>query len=148
MFTEAEGRELASIPKMGDPRSEWVQERPNTHTNAFGVTDELGRTLEGMYAQFDVFCSPNLKITTYLFTLYRKFKRGDKERIYQLEINLAKGIRETDHRYSHEHYGEPSFKADTSWANASFRDAVHRFCINTNLKLSSELPDYLSIQLR
>lgn len=148
MMTEAEGRGLAGIPKTGDPRSDWRQERKNTHTNAIGVMDEFGRTLEGMYAEFDVFSSPNLKITVYLFTLYRKIKKGDKERVYQLEINLAKGIRPTEHRYSHEHYGEPSFKADESWASAGFQDAVKRFCTNTNLTLSSELPDYLSIQLR
>ena len=147
-MTEAEGRELAAIPKLGEPRSEWLQEKVNTHTNFCGVTDELGRTLPGMYAEFDVFLSPNLKMTTFVFSLKRKIKKGETERIYQLEINHAKGIRQTDHRYSHEHYGEPSFKADTSWASASFRDAVQRFCVNTNLKLSPELPDYLSFQLK
>ena len=148
MMNEAEGRELAAIPKTGDPRSEWEQSRGNTHTNTFGVMDEVGRTIQGMYVEFDVFLSPNLRITTFVFSLKRKLKRGETERIYQLEINHAKGIRPTDHRYSHEHYGEPSFKADTSWASASFRDAVQRFCTNTNLTLSSELPDYLSFQLK
>jgi hypothetical protein len=144
---ESEGRKLAGIPKCGEPRDQWAQERPNTLTNTFGVTDELGQTIKGLHAEFEVFISPRLGLARFVFSL-KRFELGRIERAYQLHINCRQGIRATDHGYSHEHYGVPRFNADASWANASFEDAVKMFCTRTNLTLTGVMPDYLGFALK
>lgn len=146
-MTEAEGRELAAIPKHGEPRSVWSQEKVNVMTNAFGLLDAEGKTIKGMTAEFDVFISPNLGQIKMVFSL-KRYKFGVTDRAYQLEINLRKSLRPTDHAYSHEHYGEPGFKADATWAHSSFDDAVQRFCSNTTLTLTDTMPDYRDFKLR
>lgn len=147
MMTEEEGRELAAIPKQGEPRSAWSQDKGNTLTNAFGVLDASGKTIKGVTAEFDVFISPNLGQIKMVFSL-KRYNLGATDRAYQLEVNLRKDLRPTDHAYSHEHYGEKTFKADTSWAHSSFQDAVNRFCTNTNLTLTDTMPDYADFTLK
>lgn len=144
MMTETEGRELAGIPKKGDPREQWTQPRPNVLRNEFGVLHENGQTIKGVFAEFEVFISPGMGSVKYVFSL-KKYQIG---RAYQLEINTRKSLRPTDHAYSHEHYGEVPYGADASWAHSSFQDAVERFCINTNLKLSEKLPEYQDFKLK
>lgn len=138
---EPEGRKLAAIPKWGEPREQWSQDRPNVLTNAFGVVDENGRTIKGLQVELEVFISPRLGQKKCVFSLMR-FEFGCTERAYQLEINLRSGLRRVDHAYSHEHYGEPSYKADESWATESFEDAIKRFCTNASVTFTTELPHY------
>lgn len=147
MMTEEEGRELAGIPKKGEPRSTWIQEKGNTLTNAFGLLDADGKTIKGLTAEFDVFISPNLGQIKMVFSL-KRYNLGVTDRAYQLEVNPRKDLRITDHAYSHEHYGEETFKADTTWANCSFQDAVKRFCTNTNLTFTDTMPDYADFTLK
>ena len=144
MMNEREGRELAGIPKIGDPREQWVQPRPNVLRNEFGVMYENGQTIKGVFAEFEVFVSPGLGNVKYVFSL-KRFHIG---RAYQLEINTRKSLRPTDHAYSHEHYGEVKYVAKPTWANCSFQEAVKRFCENSNLKLSVELPEYQDFKLK
>lgn len=146
-MNEAEGRELAALPKWGEPRSQWAQERPNTFTNAFGVVDENGQSIKGLHVDLEVFISPRLGISKFVFSL-KQFSLGRPERAYQLHINGRKGVLPGDHAYSHEHYGEPRFNADTTWGNSSFADAVKRFCLNANLTLTDDLPDYQDFDLK
>jgi hypothetical protein len=147
-MTEDEGRVLAARPKLGEPAPEWTQQRPNTLTNSFGVVDEIGKTIRGLHVEFDVFISPRLGQTKYVFSLMRvEFGRCD--RAYQLEINGRAGLRPTDHAFSHEHYGQYGrLVADNSWANASFDEAVQRFCAQCNLTLTGELPDFHGFELK
>ena len=146
-MNEAEGRLLAAIPKWGEPREQWAQDRPNTLTNGFGVVDALGRTIPGMHAELEVFISPSLGQVKYVFSL-KRFELGRIERIYQLEINPRAGLRRSDHAFSHEHYGETSFKADDDWAWADFDDAVRRFCANANVEFTAEMPNYQGFILK
>lgn len=146
-MNEKEGRELAALPKWGEPRSQWAQDRPNTFTNAFGVVDENGQTIKGLHVELVVFVSPRLGISKFVFSL-RQFDLGRTERAYQLHINGRKGVLAHQHAYSHEHYGDPRFQADASWADASFEDAAKRFCVNTTLTLTNEIPDYQGFDLK
>ena len=146
-MTEDDGRELAALPKWGEPNSDWSQDRPNTLTNGFGVLDVDGKTIKGLHVEFEVFTSPTLGLTKFVFSLMR-YELGRVERAFQLEINGRPGLRRTDHNYSHEHYGEAKFKADESWAGAGFVDAVKRLCDAVNLTLTVEMPDYESFKLR
>jgi len=144
---ESEGRSLAAIPKFGEPRDQWSQERANTLTNSFGVTDATGLSIKGVFAEFEVFVSPRLGLARFVFSL-KRYEFGRIERAYQMHINCRKGLIPMDHGYSHEHYGEPRFIADDGWASASFGDAVKRFCEKTNLTLAHEMPDYLGFTLK
>ena len=144
--TEAEGGELAGLPKFGDP-ADWEQVRPHTLSNSFGVTNELGQTIPGLHVEFEVFLSPRLGSTKYVFSLFST-KYGVVERAYQMEVNLRRGLPPNDHRYSHEHYGDRRLAASEDWAYASFPKAVERFCQKCNLKLSQELDNYLSFVLK
>lgn len=146
-MTEDEGRRLAAIPKWGDPRTSWSQDRPNTFTNAFGVVDQEGKAIKGMQVDFEVFVSPRLGLAKYVFSL-RHYDLGRPERAYQLHINCRPGLRTTDHGCSHEHYGEPRFNADASWSVLSFDEAVKRFCEKASLQLESPLPDYQEFSLK
>jgi hypothetical protein len=145
-MNEAEGREIAKIPKWGEPRSIWSQDRPNTLTNTFGVVDADGQSHKGLHAEFEVFISQRLRQCRFVFSL-KKFDLGSTERAYQLDINHRSGIRRNDHHYSHEHYGESRQIADESWATLDFRSAVSLFCLKANLILTDEMPDYLSFNL-
>jgi len=147
-MTEGDGRELASIPKWGEPASEWRQDRPNTLTNTFGVLNEQGQTMPGLHVEFEVFVSPRLGQVKYVLSLMR-ISFGRPERAYQLEVNCRQGLKSTDHAFSHEHYGDDGrYKADSSWANASLEVAVNRFLDICKLTLTEELPDYQGFQLK
>jgi hypothetical protein len=145
-MNEIEAREIAKISKWGEPRGQWSQERPNTLTNTFGVVNADGQTHKGLHAEFEVFISPRLGQTRFVFSL-KRFDLGSVERAYQLDINHRIGIKKNDHHYSHEHYGEPRHAADESWATLNFKNAVERFCKNTNLTLTEEMPDYQGFDL-
>lgn len=144
---ESEGRDLAALPKWGDPCEQWSQNRPNTLTNAFGVVDEQGQTIKGLHVEFEVFVSPRLGQVTFVFSLMR-FELGRIERAYQLHINGRERMRADGHNRSHEHYGEARFDADKSWKDASFSEAVGRFCKNANLTLTEQLPHYQDFALK
>ena len=146
-MNEKEGKELAAIPKWGEPRSQWAQDRPNTFTNAFGVVNKDGQSIKGLQVELEVFVSPRLGISKFVFSL-KQFELGRPERAYQLHINGRKGVLPREHAYCHEHYGEPRFQANASWAGASFEDAVKRFCANTTLTLTDEMPDYQGFNLK
>lgn len=146
-MTEDDARELAKTPKKGDP-AEWCQDRPNTYTNTFGVTDKDGIGINHLHVEFTVFISPNLGLTKYVFSLmYVEF--NCRQRAYQMEINLRTGLKITDLNYSHEHYGDSlRIVADESWAYAGFRDAIKLFCDKCSLTLENELPDYSGFALK
>jgi hypothetical protein len=144
---ENEGRRIAGIPKWGEPRDQWSQDRPNTLTNAFGLVNAEGQTIKGLLAEFEIFVSPRLGQTKYVFSL-KQFELGRVARVYQQEVNFRRGIHPSDHGYSHEHYGEPRFKADASWACARFEDAVLRFCDKANVSFTAEMPHYQGFVLK
>lgn len=146
-MTEDEGRKLAAIPKWGEPRDQWEQERPNVLTNAFGVLNAEEQTIKGLQVDLDVFVSPRMRQIKYVFSL-KSYELGLIERAYQLEINSRQGLRPTDHAYSHEHFGNKRFNADPSWANCDFIDAWHKFCKTINLKPTGKLPDYQGLVLK
>lgn len=146
-MAEVEGRETAGMPKWGEPRPQWAQDRPNWLTNVFGVLNEDQQTIKGLQADFAVFVSPRLKQPRYVFSLMQ-YELGLTQRAYQQEINPRKGLKPSDHAYSHEHYGEARFNADPEWSDLSFDAAVMRFCSKTNLVLTELLPDYESFELK
>lgn len=146
-MNEEDGRKLSALPKWGEPRSQWAQERPNTFTNAFGVVSENGQTVRGLQVEFEVFVSPRLGISKFVFSL-RKFELGSPERAYQLHVNGRKGVLPQDHTFCHEHFGEPRFNADPNWAGLSFEDAIKRFCSITTLILTDVMPHYQAFNLK
>jgi hypothetical protein len=146
-MTEIEGRELAAIPKWGEPRSEWSQDRPNSLTNTFGVVNKDQQRIKGLQADFAVFISPRLGQVRYVFSL-KQYENGSTQRAYQQEVNRRKGLKPIDHAYSHEHYGEARFTADHEWSDLSFDDAILRFCDKTNLTLTDSMPHYEGFELK
>lgn len=146
-MNEKEGREIAATPKWGEPRSDWSQDRPNVLTNAFGLVNKEQQRLKGLQADFDVFISPRLGQVRYVFSL-KQYEQGLIQRAYQQEINLRKGLKPSDHAYSHEHYGEIRFTADPSWASLSFEEAISRFCKYANLTLTESMPHYEGFVLK
>ena len=146
-MNEAEGRELAAIPKTAEPCDLWLQSTPNSFSNVFGVLNTEGQNLKGLQVELTVCRSPKLSLIKYVFTL-RRFQPRLTERAYQLEINLRKGLTPADHAYSHEHYGEARFIADSSWAFSEYTDAVRIFCSKINLTLIMDLPDYRAFTLK
>lgn len=145
---DKEGKELADIPKKGEPASEWRQDIPNTFVNEFGVLDLEDKTIRGVHVELHVFKSPRLSQPRYRFSLYKLIGRHP-ERAYQQEINCRPGIKPTDHQYSHEHYGETIRNvADGSWAYSDFDAALKRFCEKCNLTLIGNVPDILEFKLK
>lgn len=146
-MTEADGRALADLPKWGEPLSDWIQDRPNTLTNAFGVVNEFGQGIKGLQVEFNIYSSSRLALPKYVFSLIQ-VEHGCHVRAYQLELNRRTGLRPTDHAYSHEHYGNKRINADSSWGNSNFDDAVKLFCSKCNLILTDKLPDYNDFKLK
>lgn len=144
---EEEGRRLAAVLKQGEPREQWAQDRPHTLSNSFGVMDVDGKTIKGMHVDLDVFVSPRLGLSKFVFTLWQ-YEAGRKERAYQLHVNARPGLVFKDHNATHEHFGEPRFAADSTWSHLTFDEAVARFCRITNLTLIAPLPDYQDFQLK
>lgn len=144
---EAEAKELASVAKWGEPNSEWRQDRPNAFSNGFGVVDEDGKTIRGVQVDFEVCIGLRTGSTKFIFTL-RRLSMGSPERVYQLEINCRGNLKPNDHAYSHEHFGDKRYVADSAWANLSFEDAVKMFCDRCNLVLVEALPNYQSFKLK
>jgi len=149
-MNETDGKALASLSKWGEPQSQWSQDRPNTFTNVFGVVDDQGKTIAGAHVELVVFVSPYLGQVKYVFSLM-KVEHGIPSRAYQLEINGRKGLKPTDHAYSHEHYGGERAgrkPADVSWANLSFDGAVELFCERCHLTLTEKLSHYSGLTLK
>lgn len=149
-ITAAEGQTLTSVKKWGEPLNEWSQDRPHTYTNSFGVVDELGQSIKGLYIELNVFISPRLKIVRYVFSLMQQVP-GCHARVYQLDIPLKEGLKPSDHDYPHEHYGtetEGKSVGKNNWLKATLSDAVNIFCEKCNLTLTEELPDYQAFSLK
>lgn len=149
-MNESEGRELAKLPKWGEPKEQWAQDRPNTFTNSFGVVDADGKQIKGVHVDLAVFISPRRGQPKFVFTLH-KVEHGQPERAYQIEINAREGLRPTDHAYSHEHYGGDKAgrrAADQAWAFCGFERAVTLFCERCNLTLTGPLPHYEALSLK
>ena len=76
-----DGKKLAEIPKRGDPSDLWLQDRPNTYTNAFGVVDHKGATIPGLHVEIIVTSTPRLKQEKFVLGLYQE-TMGKIERAY------------------------------------------------------------------
>jgi hypothetical protein len=146
---EGEARALMALPKFGDPCSEWSQDRHHrgTASNAFGVVDADGATIPGLQVEFLVYRAPRTNQERYTFTL-RRFELGSLSRVYQQEINTRRGLRSTDHAWSHEHIGTARIPATNDWSSLTLDAAVRRFCEQCNLSLVCPLPEIDALQLR
>jgi hypothetical protein len=144
---QADGKALAALPKWASASEVWTQDVPNCLSNVFGVLDAEGKAIKGLHVELGVFISPKHGNIKYVFTLWR-VELGKPERAYQLHINHRRGLRPTDHAYSHEHYGqEVRINAEPSWATADFAQSIKLFCERCNLSLSGEVPHYQGITL-
>lgn len=142
-------RKLMAGPKFGDPASSWHQDKAHigTQRNTFGVMDEEGATIRGLQVEFLVFRSPRIARDRLTFTL-SLFDNGRPWRVYQQEINPQRGLKPSDHAYSHEHVGDARLTATSDWSSLDFREAVTRFCRVCNLTLEEPLPDLDDFKLR
>lgn len=138
-----------ALPKFGEPRSEWVQDRAHAGSvyNAFGVLDAEGAAIPGLQVEFSVFRAQRTAQEKYTFSL-RRFEFGVLQRIYQQEINTRPRLRLGDHAWSHEHVGDLRVPATSDWSTLSLAEAVERFCRTCNLKLTEPLPDIDAFELR
>lgn len=142
-------RQWLALPKWGEPREEWTQDRSHRGkvANDFGLVDGDGVMIPGLQAGFVVFRPPRIVMEKFVFTLWW-VEMGVYHRVYQLDINRRKGVRPGDHAYSHEHLGPIRSPADPAWAMLDFRAAVERFRSTCHLTFSQPLPDPDAIALK
>jgi hypothetical protein len=147
-ITEKEARALADIPKYGEPLMEWRQERPNSISNIFGVTNDIDQGIKGLYIEFCVIGSPRLALPKYVLTLMKQ-ELTCHNRAYQLEINCRPSA--SGHDNSHEHYGtypEGRYNATGDWPKSNLEEAIQLFCKKCNLTLTESVPDYRAFTLK
>jgi hypothetical protein len=130
---EEEARGLVSRPLICADATDWgaVKIQPGTRIIGAGVIDEDGVGAQ-MYLELIYRHSHKTKITTYMFTLFKRYSYG-KERVYQLEVTQTPRRIKDAHEISHEHMGSARSIGDAAWASWGYDEVLAHFCTQTNI---------------
>ena len=149
-MTEQEALALMALPKFGEPEDEWQQRknRPGLIVNQFGILDSDGAAIRGMQVEFQVYRMQRVAAEKITLTLFRSELRAGMLRVFQMELNTGRRLREDDHAFPHEHVGNARFRATPDWSTLDLDLAVARFCRRCNLTLRAPLPAVDAFPLR
>lgn len=132
-MSEEEARALVSRPLFCEDIEEWVplKVQPGTKTCGAGILDQDGQSVR-MYVELTYRATHRTKITTYLFTLFKRHAHG-KERVYQLEVTQTPKRVKDLHKLSHEHMGGLRTNGGVNWDRWNYDDVLAHFCSATNI---------------
>jgi hypothetical protein len=130
---EAEARELVSNPLVCVDVGDWtpIKTQSDTRIVGVGVLDEHGVGVR-MYVELVYRRSHKTNMTTYMFTLFKRYSYG-KERVYQLEVRQTPVRIKDVHKISHEHMGCARTLGHANWASWGYDEVLAHFCARTNI---------------
>lgn len=130
---EEEARALVRKPLFCEDIDDWspLKVQRGTVVCGAGVLDENGESVR-MYVELAYRNTHRTKITTYLFTLFKRYPYG-KERVYQLEISQTPKRIKDLHKLSHEHMGSLRTLGDVNWGGWGYDEVLAHFCARTNI---------------
>lgn len=133
---EEEARVLVRNPLICQDCGEWapMKVQPGTVVLGSGVLDLSGVSTQ-MYVELAYRHGHRTNITTYLFTLFKRYPYG-KERVYQLEVTQTPKRIKDMHKISHEHMGSVRTPGRAEWAAWGYDEVLRHFCAMTNLSFT------------
>ncbi|MES2756471.1 MAG: hypothetical protein V4693_03780 [Pseudomonadota bacterium] len=144
---EDEARGLVSAPLLCDDTTGWapVKVQAGTVRLGAGVLDTHGTGMQ-MYVELIYRRSHKTNITTFMFTLFKRYSYG-KERVYQLEVTQTPKRSKDLHKISHEHMGSARTVGDAKWAGWEYDEVLAHFCARTNITFRPAPPHPEHFQL-
>jgi hypothetical protein len=132
-ISEDEARAFVARPLFCEDIEEWAPLKVQRGTVACGagILDEHGESVR-MYVELCYRNTHRTKITTYLFTLFKRYAYG-KERVYQLEVTQTPKRIKDRHKLSHEHMGSLRTLGDVNWGHWGYEDVPAHFSAATNI---------------
>lgn len=143
-MTELDAQDILEKAKFGDPAMIWTQK--SSHGGAlvlsFGLTDDNGITIPGLYVGLEWQPPKRLRAPTLLLSLHLR-QNGITERAYQLEIcasdhpsHMERGIMKFG---PHEHVGDSAIMLP-DLAGFNFDQSLNYFLQRTNINLADTPP--------
>jgi hypothetical protein len=132
-ITHAEALSLIAHPLVCEEINPWIpmKVQPGTAQTGGGLLKRDG-TSAGMFVDLYYRSTHRTKITTYKFTLFKRFPNGN-ERVYQLEVTQTPKRVKDLHKLSHEHMGDARTMGDARWSTWDYDEVLAHFCSMTNI---------------